>query len=225
MWELRLIIILIGVVVIALVYVLSRQRKGRHADFHRNAPTLGASEPPETNFDANLSASAAPITLVNGQSEVLPAGHQSQVEKLQNQLILALHVAARDAAGFDGAQVLAAMQTNGLEYGQQHVFHRLLRSDPQQSVFSVANMVEPGVLEPAELPQRRLPGLTLFLLLPGPQDGVAACADMLATARALAKQLGGEVHNERHELLTTEGTQQIRQRILGFQHHLPGSQS
>jgi len=81
----------------------------------------------------------------------------------------------------------------------------------------VASLVEPGVLPPDSLPQLRLPGLTLFLVLPGPQDGVAACADMLATARALARQLGGAVLDERRQPLTPESAQRIRQRILEFQ--------
>ncbi|MGA9851610.1 MAG: cell division protein ZipA C-terminal FtsZ-binding domain-containing protein [Gammaproteobacteria bacterium] len=216
MWELRLILILIGVVFIAAVYLLSRQKKSRPADFHRDAPKLEGSDLPEIYFDS-APPSVSPVPFLPeepAQPEITGDGGASPKRK---QLILALHVTCREQMGFAGADVLSALQASDLHYGQYQVFHRLIKDTTDQSVFSVANMVEPGVLEPESLPQVRIPGLTLFLLLPGPQDGVAACADMLATARGLARQLNGEVLDERHTPLTLEGAQQIRERILEFQ--------
>jgi len=46
---------------------------------------------------------------------------------------------------------------------------------------------------------------------------VAACADMLATARLLARQLDAEVLDEKHNALTSQGAQLLRERILEFQ--------
>jgi cell division protein ZipA len=203
---LRLIIILIGVVFIAAVYLLSRQRRKLRAGIRRNAPSLGDEEGTVLSESATLETSPAPVA------------HATASGAEARQLILALHVTCAESAGFDGAQVLNALQTNGLHYGQHQVYHRLIGSGPESSVFSVANLVEPGVLPPGDLPQRRIPGLTLFLVLPGPQDGVAACADMLATARALARQLGGSVQDDQRQLLTPQSAQHIRQRILEFQY-------
>ncbi|MGH8338568.1 MAG: cell division protein ZipA, partial [Gammaproteobacteria bacterium] len=198
-------------------YLLSRQKKNRKADFHRDAPTLGGSDLPEIS-----NASPPPPVAPTFPSDVAVAPTTADVDGGQDkkQLILALHVTCSDQTGFDGAEVLAALQSSGLEFGQYRVFHRLVKGEADQSVFSVANMVEPGVLEPDVLPQMRIPGLTLFLLLPGPQDGVAACADMLATARALARQLNGEVLDEKRNVLTSQSAQQIRGRILEFQRQM-----
>lgn len=208
MWQLRLIIVLIGVVFIALVYLLSRQRRQRRAESARTEPTLDGGQLPTLAPSETLPSIAIPAA----------PGLPTAVPELDaHQLILSLHVVCGEASRFDGAQVLSALQANGLEYGQYRVFHRFLKGAPQWPVFSVASLVEPGVLPPDSLPQLRLPGLTLFLVLPGPQDGVAACADMLATARALARQLGGSVLDERRQPLTPESAQQIRQRILEFQ--------
>ncbi len=217
MWELRVILILIGVVFIAAVYLLSRQKKSRKADFHRDAPTLGGPDLPEISIDSPLPhvAPAFPPDVAAAPKTADADGSQDK-----KQLILALHVTCQDQTGFDGAEVLAALQDSGLEFGQYQVFHRLVKGETDQSVFSVANMVEPGVLEPETLPQARIPGLTLFLVLPGPQDGVAACADMLATARALARQLNGEVLDEKRNVLTSQSAQQIRGRILEFQQQM-----
>lgn len=204
MWQLRLIIVLIGVVFIALVYLLSRQRRQRQAERARTAPSLDDGLPPVMPEE----------TVVPGTTSSLPAAVAGADKR---QLILALHVVCTNSSGFEGSRVLHALQANGLHYGQYRVFHRLNKNEPKTSVFSVASLVEPGVLTPENLPQQQLPGLTLFLVLPGPQDGVAACADMLATARSLARQLGGAVQDEHRQLLTPESAHQIRQRILNFQ--------
>ena len=205
MWQLRLIILLIGVVFIVLVYLLSRQRRQRRVERARTEPSLGDAVPPA---HAQESLTAHPATVPK------PPGGPAQTGAPQ--LILALHVVCAEPEGFDGVHVLKALQVNGLQYGQYQVFHRVTQ-DVQQSVYSVASLVEPGVLRPENLPHQRLPGLTLFLVLPGPQDGVAACADMLATARTLARVLGGAVLDERRQPLTPESAQRIRQRILDFQ--------
>ncbi|MGH8284041.1 MAG: cell division protein ZipA [Gammaproteobacteria bacterium] len=218
MWELRVILILIGVVFIAAVYLLSRQKKkSRKADFHRDAPTLEGSDLPEMSID-----SPPPHVAMTFPPDVAAAPKTADADGSQDkkQLILALHVTCRDQTGFDGGEVLAVLRSSGLEFGQYQVFHRLVKAETEQSVFSVANMVEPGVLEPGALSKMRIPGLTLFLLLPGPQDGVAACADMLATARALARQLNGEVLDEKRNVLTPQSAQQIRGRILEFQQQM-----
>ena len=220
MWELRLILILIGVVFIAVVYLLSRQKKNRSGELRRKFPTLKESNLPDMPSDpavdlpmSPMRRSAAPVTSEAGDTN--PGSDTKQ-------LILALHVACREHNGFAGAAVLGALQSAGLHYGQYRVFHRLAKNGVQQSVFSVANMVEPGVLDPDALSGMRIPGLTLFLLLPGPQNGVAACADMLATARSLARQLDGEVLDETHSTLTTQIAQGIRERILQFQDGMSG---
>jgi cell division protein ZipA len=228
MWELRLILILIGVVLIAAIYLLSRQRKTRPERSHRDPPTLQESnlpdipaEPPAAGFGRRpMQNSATRVTApaVGNTDTEKGAGPDPDPERL----ILALHVACRDPDGFAGADLIAACESTGLRYGQYQVFHRLSPHAEQQSVFSVANMVEPGVLDPQRLPEMRVPGVTLFLLLPGPQDGVAACADMLATARSLARQLDGDVLDESHKLLTPQTAQQIRERILAFQNRAGG---
>lgn len=217
MWQLRLIIILIGLVFIALVYLLSRQRKSRRTAPKRDEPSLtgmdavqvqaGAAGPVEMRSPPKPDPVIASVTAVPSRPPAKPL----------RQLIVVLHVTGRSAAELPGEKALAALQANGLQYGRMHVFHRLAKPGGEMSVFSVANMVEPGELRPEVLAQQKITGLTLFLVLPGPMDAVAACADMLATARALATQLQGEVQNENHTPFTIEDAQRIRQRVLEFQ--------
>jgi cell division protein ZipA len=199
--ELRLILFLIGAVIVAAIYFLSRQKSAGPPPEPRAAPTLG-------NLDLD---------------DDLPAGDDDErrvpVREQGEQLILALHVTPHSDAQFSGIDVLEALKISALQFGRYQVFHRLEGAgEDAPSVFSVANMLEPGTLDLKTLPEMTLPGLTLFMVLPGPRNGVAAYADMLATARRLAQQLDGEVLDETRSTLTRQTAHHIRERIIGFEH-------
>ena len=205
--ELRLILLLIGAAVVAAVYLLSR-RPSAPSDRSpsRTPPTLGEPEFPGDDLPSEPDPAAPP--------------KRAPVREQGEQLILALHVMPKSGENAPGAQVLSALESCGLKYGRYKVYHRLEGGKAAASVFSVANMVEPGSFEPEELAASSLPGLTLFMVLPGPRGGVAAYADMLATARRLAQQLEGEVLDESRSTLTRQTARHIRERIIQFEHQL-----
>ena len=205
--ELRLILLLIGAAVIAAVYLLSR-RPPAPADKSalRAAPTLAESDFPGDDLPSEPDPSAPP--------------KRAPIREQGEQLILALHLMPKSGENMPGADVLSALEACGLKYGRYKVYHRLEDGQPTASVFSIANMVEPGSFDPEELAASSLPGLTLFMVLPGPRGGVAAYADMLATARRLAQQLEGEVLDESRSTLTRQTARHIRERIIQFEHQL-----
>lgn len=128
-----------------------------------------------------------------------------------------LHVAGRDGGFFDGPDIHAALRARELEFGQHDIYHRITEANGvPESVYSVANMLKPGYLDPAEEDHLRTPGLALFLVLPGPVEGVRAMRDMLDTARALAGDLDGEVLDDKRTLLTPQTTQYMLDRVAEF---------
>ena len=60
----------------------------------------------------------------------------------RSQKILALRVTASAPKRFDGAQLLAALNAEGLEHGRYEIFHRL--HDDGRPIYSVASLREPG---------------------------------------------------------------------------------
>ncbi len=202
--ELRLILILIGAVIIAAIWLFSRQRSSAEKSAPRSAPTLD-----EDGFsDDDLPSKTVP----GASAKTAPVREQGE------QLILALHVMPRAAADFPGTELQAALETCGLKFGRYKVYHRLEGAvTDAASVFSVANVVEPGSFDPATLTESAFPGLTLFMVLPGPRGGVASYADMLATARRLAQLLGGEVLDQQRSTLTRQTARHIRERIIQFE--------
>lgn len=202
--ELRLILLLIGAVIIAAIWLFSRSPKALEPPTQRAAPSLGG--------DEDFPGDDLPSKTVPGAS-----ARTAPVREQGEQLILALHVMSKSGENFPGASVRTAMEASDLRHGRYQVFHRL---DAGQSVFSVANVMEPGSTDLAKLDSATLPGLTLFMVLPGPRGGVAAYADMLATARRLAIALEGEVLDQDRSTLTRQTARHIRERIITYEHQL-----
>jgi cell division protein ZipA len=204
--ELRLILLLIGAAVVAAIWLFSRQRgASNEGSTLRAAPTLGEGSFPEDDFP----------------SETIPGSSikNAPVREQGEQLILALHVMPRDGGHFAGAKAQDAFDACNLRFGRYQVYHRL-DAPGGNSVFSVANVVEPGSFDPQALDSLELPGLTLFMVLPGPRGGVASYADMLATSRQLAQALDGEVLDQDRSTLTRQTARHIRERIITFETQL-----
>jgi len=106
--------------------------------------------------------------------------------------IIALLIAEREGAHIDGPRLHQALQRQRLEYGARQIYHRLYQGEV---VFSVASLLKPGILDPEQSAQLSTPGLTLFMMLPGPQRPADALRDMLGTAESLAKALNAEVYD------------------------------
>jgi cell division protein ZipA len=116
-----------------------------------------------------------------------------------------------------GEQLLSLLQREQLQHGKFGIFHRM---HDAQSVFSVASMVEPGTFDPGAMAQQQFPGVTLFMLLPGPVDGLIAYDQMMSCAQRIAHATGGTLQDERGSKLTAQTMERLREEVLDFQHLL-----
>jgi cell division protein ZipA len=90
-------------------------------------------------------------------------------------------------------------------------------------VFSVASMVEPGTFDLQAMSEQQFPGVTLFMLLPGPVDGLVAWDQMLSCAQRIAHATGGVLQDERGGKLTPQTLEKLREEVLDFQHLIGAS--
>ncbi|MCK9530304.1 MAG: cell division protein ZipA C-terminal FtsZ-binding domain-containing protein [Gammaproteobacteria bacterium] len=134
------------------------------------------------------------------------------------ELIVVLGVAALPGRELAGADLEPAFVKAGLHYGEMNIFHAPvdLECPDGPALFSIANMVEPGTLEPEKLKLLATPGLFVFTRLPGPVNGAETFEHMQATSRFLANALGGQVCDERREPLTPEKAAEMRARIVSI---------
>jgi cell division protein ZipA len=99
------------------------------------------------------------------------------------------------------------------------IYHR---QDPAAGgvLFSMANMVEPGVFPLDAMDSFTTPGVSLFTQLPGVRDGVEIYENMLDSARRLASELGAELQDERHNKLTRQMQEHTRERVIEHRRRL-----
>ncbi len=198
---LRWLLLFFGVLVVAGVYIYSRivrdQSKNELDAEQRVAPTL------ENDTDDP-----------DERDEEPPQAKPEDVP----QKIVTLRLVARNGGAFRGDELILTMRGIGLRHGKFGVFHRFDGSDADKTIFSVASLVEPGSFDLAKIKEQKIPGISLFLVLPGPVDGVEAFDLMMVAARALAQTLDGELLDESGSTLSIQRERYMREEIIQFQH-------
>jgi cell division protein ZipA len=131
--------------------------------------------------------------------------------------IVALRVPALTQA-FNGGRLREIFSEQGLRHGRYGIYHR---PDAQGvPIYSVASIVEPGTFDPAAMLNQEFLGVSLFLQLPGPLDGVTAFDAMLECAQTLQTAFNAGLQGERGKELTAETVARLREEIADFQHLL-----
>lgn len=137
--------------------------------------------------------------------------------------LIVLYVVAPRGERLVGARIAESFARHGLEHGSLDIYHA--GDSEGRTVFSVANVVEPGTFDPATMDTLSTPGLALFMRLPGPQAGETAFDRMVRTARALADELGAQVLDGDHSTLTRQTEQHLRDDLRDFDHRRSRSRS
>jgi cell division protein ZipA len=135
------------------------------------------------------------------------------------QELIVINVVAPRGQHFEGPALVEGLRARGLRYGEMNIFHRV---DPMTRAvqYSVANVLEPGTFDMADIENFRSPGVCFFMQLPGPESPLEAFEDMLKAARNLALQLGGELKDEQRSVMTGQTVEHYRQRIAEFRRRL-----
>jgi cell division protein ZipA len=208
--ELRWGLLAFGIVVLIAVYLYSRFKPSiddRIASISaRKEPKIGIVESSDTGDD------------VEEVEELPPEPAAVELSALAARKIVAIRLMARNSGGFAADELVLALREHGLKHGQFGIFHRPDSEDEYQAEFSVASLVEPGSFDLSRLKKDYYPGVSIFLALPGPADGVEAFDDMVNTARALAKQFDGELLDEQGSTLSLQRQRYLREEVVHFQH-------
>jgi len=206
---LRWLLLLFGVLVIAGVYFYSRREIDTETDTedaeHRVTPTLGGEQIELAVADTDGSSDA----------DVADALKEQQVAP---QKIVTLRLVARNGGAFRGDELILSLRGIGMRHGKFGIFHRYDGSDETKTVFSAASLVEPGSFDLTNIREQEIPGISLFMVLPGPLDGAEAFDMMMGAARALAQTMNAELLDESGSTLSIQRERYMREEIIQFQH-------
>ena len=112
-----------------------------------------------------------------------------------------------------GRVILDALDAEGFRPGLMQLYY--WRRDAEPSVvFGVANMVEPGVLDPDTLPETETPGLVPFMSIPEDAASAFRTLDaMIAVSRRLALRLDAPLCDETRSTLTAQAENHLREKV------------
>lgn len=130
------------------------------------------------------------------------------------EMVVALTIMAPESQMFTGRAIKSALDQQEMHFGDMQIYHRYTVHNRRQTLFSVANILDPGTLLPDQLISMKTPGLLLFARLPGPVNGLTIFDSMLDTAQQLTAYLGGILCDEKREPITDKHLESIRNRIF-----------
>lgn len=210
---LRWLLLFFGLLVIAGVYLYSRREKQQPPEVEEEAPV----DRREPTLDDDLP------DLDSGNYEALEAPALDEAAEAAPPLeggpqkIVTLRIVGRNKKPFQGDELILSMRGIGLRHGKFGIFHRYDGNNENRTIFSAASLVEPGSFDLANIKEQQIPGISLFLVLPGPVDGVEGFDLMMAAARALAQTLDGELLDESGSTLSIQRERYLREEIIQFQ--------
>lgn len=217
MEPLRWVLLLIGVAVIAVVFLYSRgalptpsgilkRLKSRRpagaddtegGDFERREPLLDA--------EADIQSDDEP-----------PSPPEPEVPSLEEGArVITARIMPGPGAEFPAEDLVLALRAAGMRHGQFKIFHRM--SDEEDRIrFSVASLVEPGSFDLSNLADSAYKGISIFMVLPAPEDGVALFDEMMETARDIARRVDGSLVDEQGGALSIQRERYMREEIIEY---------
>ena len=231
---LRWLLLISGLILIAGIYFYSRRQRqrgeresddSRHDDGRRIEPTMAddvedvpVEAVPEL-IDEELAEaawsdehSAADIT-EDTTEDLTEEGPRESPQK-----IVTLRLVARDKGSFKGDELILSLRGIGMRHGKFGIFHRFDGNDENRTIFSAASLIEPGSFDLTNIKDQQIPGISLFLVLPGPVEAAEAFDSMMTAARTLAQSLDGELLDESGSTLSIQRERYMREEVIQFEH-------
>ena len=151
------------------------------------------------------------------QRHEAPGPRQKQPQQELAQDVIVVHLVAPPGEEFNGGDLLKMLLKSGLRYGPQKIFHRHEDEDGAGSVlFSMTNLVNPGIFELDSMADFNTPGISFFMVMQDCDDPMAAFELMLDTVSDIQEVLGGDLKDEQRSALTRQTAEHYREQIMDY---------
>jgi cell division protein ZipA len=229
MENIRWILLLIGVLLVAGIYIAGRlqsaetkprKRRSVAARFRRKT----GRDPGGDAIDGfTIDELDSMNQLLAGDSDSMPDEAVPDIRRKATQTatadkVFSVFVTAPTSVPFRGPVLLGALAVAKLEFGDMQIFHRIELVDGREKVlFSVANIREPGTFDLSAMDDFTTEGLALFMQVPCAVDAGRAFDAMIESARILADNLDGHICDARRSALTQQTIRHMREEVINYQ--------
>lgn len=207
---LRWLLLLFGVLVVAGVYIYGRYQRKSTAE----------SSSPQITGDRVEPSLGDEIIADSGSGADTDQDATAPDDAASEQKIVTLRIVARNQGAINGEELALSLRGIGMRHGKFGIYHCYEGSDENKVIFSAASLVEPGTFDMATIREQELPGISLFMVLPGPVDGAQSFDLMMTAARALKQALDAELLDESGSTLSIQRERYLREEIIRFQHSI-----
>jgi cell division protein ZipA len=204
---LRWLLLLSGLLVVGGVYLYSRRERAKEEEEQGSSP-----ERIEPSLDDE---SIAPPS--DAESAITTDDEDAE-NAVAEQKIVTLRIVARDKGAFRGDDLVLNLQGIGMRHGKFGIFHRYEGTDEDDVIFSVASLAEPGTFNLSNIKEQQIPGISMFMVLPGPMRGAESFDLMMTAARALSEALHAELLDESGSTLSIQRERYLREEVIRYEH-------
>ncbi|MGB5396769.1 MAG: cell division protein ZipA C-terminal FtsZ-binding domain-containing protein [Gammaproteobacteria bacterium] len=223
---LRWILLLAGILFIAVLYFMGRQRRRNDtysdgSEFEDDLPQISARDLDDidegvgnvrvvTRFDDDEvldDFSAEPPEAQQPDQQKKSPQQTTEKASASPDDLVTLYLMAKDEL-LSGDMINSAAYANGLTFGEMNIFHRL--DENEVPLYSLANMMEPGNFDPKDIHKLRTRGLVLFIQLAHLKYPVDALHDMLRCAYRMADMIEARLCNDKRQPLTEQDANAYR---------------
>jgi cell division protein ZipA len=155
------------------------------------------------NVQNNLDDTAA-----NTNTGVATA-QEKLVDGTVDEAVFVINIMAREGKSIAGAELLQELSALGFKFGAMNIFHRHVDAAGKGPViFSLANMVKPGVFDIDIMEQFESPGVSLFMMFPCAGKASHNYNLMLNAAERIAEGVDGLLMDGSRNPFTEEAIEQ-----------------
>lgn len=153
-----------------------------------------------TNITTTNKDSSTHVATDNHTVETQAATETNEFQALTQQIVL--FISSKDEAGLDGNLISKALVKNGLQLGENDIYHYFDQKLNNKSLFRIANGVAPWTLTEQDLDNKKLAGLSIVMLPDDNINGKIAIPILLSIVEKISIDVNGTLKNKQQQLLT-----------------------
>ncbi len=229
MEPLRWILLAVGITFVVVIYLLGRKRRRRNDsvidELDDDLPEFSAQNLDDLDegvgetrilAGAGLAAdddlTSVHVSEDTGQDDGLyDEPVENETAKTPSNIIV-LYILPKEDKELMGSQINSSVQAMGLAFGEMNIFHY---KPENRTVFSLANMLEPGSFDADTIHDLKTSGLTIFMQISG-DDPLDDLTEMLQRSYQLAGLLDARLCNHKREPLTEQDAENYRTQVSHF---------